>query len=247
MTGVDVPVPEIEAAIHQPTIIEISYIGELAYFSAIQTICFNRNTILAGASQGTGDLQKLNNFQIFMTLITDTGIQGQQKRLDDLQQCFTLLLPQYKMSIMPRGIFFNDVNTKKNFTLDERNFDAVREVIHKIGGLDNVTGGQNASFNPKGEKAAKIAAKIMAGRVKAAKSKGEKMSGNSGVLMRYVSILTVGVESMSLDKCINLTVYQLYDLIERYGLYVGWDLDIKSRLAGGKPNDKPDDWMKDIH
>ena len=62
-----------------------------------------------------------------------------------------------------------------------------------IGGLDNVTGGQNASFNPKGEKAAKIAAKIMAGRAKAAKSKGEKMSGNSGVLMRYVSILTVGV------------------------------------------------------
>lgn len=52
---------------------------------------------------------------------------------------------------------------------------------------------------------------------------------------------------MSLDKCINLTVYQLYDLIERYGLHVGWDLDIKSRLAGGKPDDKPDDWMKDIH
>lgn len=52
---------------------------------------------------------------------------------------------------------------------------------------------------------------------------------------------------MSLDKCINLTVYQLYDLIERYGLYVGWDLDIKSRLAGGKPDDKSDDWMKDIH
>lgn len=87
----------------------------------------------------------------------------------------------------------------------------------------------------------------MAGRIKAAKSKGEKVSGNSGVLMRYVSILTVGVESMSLDKCINLTVYQLYDLIERYGLHVGWDLDIKSRLAGGKPDDKPDDWMKDIH
>jgi len=29
-------------------------------------------------------------------------------------------------------------------------------------------------------------------------------------------------------------------------LYIGWDLDIRSRLAGASPDDKPDDWMKDI-
>jgi hypothetical protein len=52
---------------------------------------------------------------------------------------------------------------------------------------------------------------------------------------------------MSLTDCLNLTVYQLYDLIERYGLYISWDLDIRSRLAGGKPDSKPDDWMKNIH
>jgi len=42
-------------------------------------------------------------------------------------------------------------------------------------------------------------------------------------------------------------MFQLYDLIERYNLYINWDLDIRSRLAGGKPDSRPDNWMKNIH
>jgi len=30
-------------------------------------------------------------------------------------------------------------------------------------------------------------------------------------------------------------------------LWLNWDLDIKSRLAGGKPDEHPDNWMKNIH
>jgi hypothetical protein len=52
---------------------------------------------------------------------------------------------------------------------------------------------------------------------------------------------------MSLRDAIELTMYQLYDLMERYGLWVNWDLDIKSRLAGGKADKPVDNWMKQIH
>ena len=38
----------------------------------------------------------------------------------------------------------------------------------------------------------------------------------------------------------NLTVYQFYDLIDRYTLYINWDLDLRQRLAGGTPDSKPD-------
>jgi len=41
---------------------------------------------------------------------------------------------------------------------------------------------------------------------------------------------------MSISDCYNLTMYQLFDLVERYMLYINWDLDIRSRLAGGKPD-----------
>ena len=52
---------------------------------------------------------------------------------------------------------------------------------------------------------------------------------------------------MSLHDCVNLTMYQVYDLMERYSLYTAWDLDVRCRLAGGKPDTKPDDWTKNIH
>nr|DAZ72865.1 MAG TPA: hypothetical protein [Caudoviricetes sp.] len=42
-------------------------------------------------------------------------------------------------------------------------------------------------------------------------------------------------------------MYQLYDLVERYTLYLNWDLDIRQRLAGGTPDKPAENWMKNIH
>lgn len=242
MTGVDIPIPEIGTAIHQPTVKDISYMGELEYFSAMQLLCFDKNTIIASNPKGSSNLVVMNNFEIFMALINDPNIQTKQ---EDIISAFTILFPGYTVQFLPRGLFFNNVAIKHNFTMDERNFDSIREVLNEISGLRNATGNQNGGFNPKGELAAKIAAKLMRGRQRAASQKGEGSS--NGILARYVSILTVGLGSMSLNECLNLTIYQLYDLIERYGLWISWDLDIRSRLAGGKPDSKPDDWMKNIH
>ena len=52
---------------------------------------------------------------------------------------------------------------------------------------------------------------------------------------------------MSLEDCLDLTMYQMFDLIERYGMFMSWDLDIKARLAGAKGDGQPDNWMKPIH
>lgn len=246
MTGVDIPVIELQTTIHQPSIREISLIGEEEYFLALQLICFNRQVLLASqTAQGASSLSALNNFQIFMTLVANSSIQDSGKRKNTIEQLFMLFFPGYTAQFLPMGIFFNNTTTKHSFTLDENNFDNLQVILATVCGLNNTTGGQNSNYNPKGNKAAKIAAKLMKGRSEAARRRSS--GGNDGVLSRYVSILTIALESMSLDDCLNLTVYQLYDLIERYGLYVGWDLDIRSRLAGGKPDSKPDDWMKSLH
>jgi hypothetical protein len=80
-------------------------------------------------------------------------------------------------------------------------------------------------------------------RVAAQKDGGTTQSAFS----RYLSILTIGLGSMSLHNLTNCTMYQLYDLIERYILYINWDINIRTRLAGGKPDTQPEDWMKNIH
>ena len=241
MTGVNIPIPEIQAEIHQPSIKEISYLGEESYFLLLQLICFNKEAIIASNPQGELVLRAMNNFQIFMTLVGENAKNNGNYK-NDLINLFQLFFPGFNVQFLPNGIFFNNTELKKNFTINENNFDNLQSIILQISGLSSMASGKNAQYNPRGEKAAKIAAKLMRGRSKAA---GQKNEGT--ILDRYVSILTVGLNSMSLSECISMTIYQLFDLIERYGLYTAWDIDIRSRLAGGKPDDKPDDWMKSIH
>lgn len=243
IAGIDIPAIKLGLTIHQPTIKEISYIGEREYFSALQLLCFDKRVLLADDSKGTSNLLNKNNFEIFMTLINGPDATEQKNRILSV---FTLLLPAYQVQFLPRSIFCNSVSLNHNLVIDETNFDDLREIVKEIGGLNHAGSGTNGSYNPVGPMAAEIAAKLMRGRARAAQANSGD-SVNSSVLARYVSILTVGLQSMSLNDCLNLTIPQLYDLVERYNLYIGWDLDIRSRLAGGKPQDQPDDWMKNIH
>ena len=52
---------------------------------------------------------------------------------------------------------------------------------------------------------------------------------------------------MSPDTISSLTMFQLYDLVERYSLYQAWDIDMKARLAGAEGDSKVENWMKNIH
>lgn len=244
--GVDVPIPDLQLTIHQPSIKEISHIGELDYFSTIQLLCFDKNTIIAANPQGASHLSAMNDFQIFMALIDNPNREDKSKVQNNLINTFMLLFGGYTIQFLPNGlgIFMNNPSTKHQVVINDTNFDILKQSVTEVTAIRNSIGGENSIFNPKSKRAAEIAAKIMKGRAKAAADKGYNADG---VLGRYVSILTVGLQSMSLNDCLNLTIYQLYDLIERYSLYIGWDLDIRSRLAGGTPDSKPDDWMKDIH
>lgn len=240
MAGVDIAIPELQTSLHQPRIKEIAYLGEIEYFSVLSTFCFNKELLMAQNPQGASNLAPMSNFQIFMTMINEA--KAVQK--EDVLSVFTLLFPGYTAQFLPRSVFFVNTQTQHNFILDEKTFDFFQPIVREIGGYNNKAKDSELNYNPANEKAAAIAAKLMKGRAKVAELKGE---GQGGTLSKYVSILTVALQSMSLEDCLNLTIYQLYDLIERYMLYVNWDIDIRSRLAGASPENKPDNWMKNIH
>ena len=48
-------------------------------------------------------------------------------------------------------------------------------------------------------------------------------------------------------EAINLTIYQLYDLIERFSLWQNWDIDLRAKLAGSTDKRQVENWMKNIH
>ena len=67
MCGNDIPIPECQLTIHQPTLKEIAFIGETEFFTGIQTLCINKNML----TQGETLLENTNNFQIFMTVMQE--------------------------------------------------------------------------------------------------------------------------------------------------------------------------------
>ena len=233
MCGIDIPVPECQITVHQPRIQEIALLGEKDFFIGVSTFCVNKNML-----QDKGLLGNTNNFQIFMTIMSEE--ETADKKLA-VQQVATLFFPEYKINFTPRSIIFSGKGGM--ITVDENNFEPLQDALTAICCLRSGPGDQQ-SFNPANDKAAEIARKLMRGRQIVAEQKGET---NTSIFSQYLSILTVGLQSMSLQDMMNLTIFQLYDLIERYMLYINWDMDIRSRLAGAKPDSKPDNWMKNIH
>lgn len=234
MCGTDIPVPELQTTIHQPTIKEISYIGEQEFFIGLQTLSINKNMLV----QGNSVLESTTNFQIFMTIMKE---QETKDKKDAVINLFQLVFPGSQVIFTPMSILLNKEGQQT--LVDENNFDTLQEMIKQIFCVNSGPMDQ-ATFNPADEKARQIAEKLMRGRQRVAEQKGET---NSSAFGRYLSILTIGLNAMPLSEAMNLTMYQMYDLVERYTLYLNWDLDIRTRLAGGKPDSKPDDWMKNIH
>lgn len=234
MCGTDYPVPECQLVIHQPQIKEIAYIGEQDFFTGVQCLCLNKSMFVKDET----DLSNVNNFQIFMTIMSEKEAADKKAAV---QQVCTLFFPKYKVMFTPRSVLISGEG--QTMQIDESNFEYLQAALSNIccmktGPMDQTT------FNPGNAKAREIAEKLMRGRQRVAAQKGQS---NTSIFSQYLSILTVGLGSMSLQDMMNLTIFQLYDLVERYMLYINWDMDVRCRLAGGKPENQPDNWMKNIH
>lgn len=229
MSGIDIPVPECQVILHQPTIKEIAFIGNEDFFIGVQTLCLYKSMFVEDKKV----LEEINNFQIFMTVMNDKECADKKR---DVMQILTLLFPGAQILFTPRSLVIGSA------TIDANNFEFLQEALRLI--FCSKTGPMDQqAFNPADDKAREIAQKLMRGRQRVAAQKGES---NSCVFTQYISILTVALR-IPPQELLNCTMYQLYDLMERYSLYNAWDLDVRVRLAGGKPDSQPDNWMKNIH
>ena len=233
MCGADIPIPECQVVLHQPKMYEIALLGDEDFFTAIQTLCVNKNMI----TQGETLLTDTNNFQIFMMIMQEKEAKDKKEAV---LQLFPLIFPSYTVLLTPRSLLLQKEDN--SFLIDENNFEALQKVLQRVFCI-NTGPMETQSFNPSNQKAKEIADKLMRARQRVAAQKQEQGS----IFTQYISVLTVGLPSMSLSECEKLTMYQLFDLVERYMLYINWDLDIRSRLAGAKVEKQPENWMKKIH
>lgn len=234
ITGIPIPVPECQLSIKQPSLEEIAYIGEEDFFKGVQTLTLYKSMFV----QDKSVLDNISNFQIFMMVMGDKETVDKKKAV---KQVINLVMPDYKFTLTPQSLLFIDTQGETHI-VDQNNFDAFQEALRQIFCAKEGSMDQQA-FNPANEAAKEIAEKLMRGRQRVAALKG---NSNSSIFSRYLSILQVALH-ISIIELKKYTMYQIYDTFERYILNTNWDLDVRTRLAGGKPDSQPDNWMQEIH
>lgn len=234
-SGADIPFPQARLTIHQPTIKEISMIGENNFYMGCELLKFSKNSL---SIEDRNNLINQTNFDIIMTMLRN---QGNSSSPDSYNAMMVLLLlfPKYQIKLANEGILFIQDNEVMSIT--NQNYDAFREIFTAMFHLTD----ENKDYNPANGKAAEIAEKF-----RKAKQKRQKQSGTDSqqisILERYVSILSVG-EQKDKNLLVNYTVSQLFDEFERYQLKTSSDIYIQAKMAGATGMQEVDNWMKDFH
>ncbi len=236
MTGIDIPIPELSLTIHPPRIEEIAFMGENKFFNTVQYFCLDKDLLIKDKNVSLS----LTNFQIFMKVLE----QSQGNKKNAVQTFLALLFPQYSSVILPTSILLSGEDGS-NTHIEDQNFPTLQMYIKEILCVSSILQQDNIIYNPSNEEAKKIAEKFYEGRRKRAELNQDKQQQTS-VLARYLSILEIARVITPLEGP-KLTLFQLFDLMERYTAFLEWEIDKQVRLAGGTPDKPADNWMRDLH
>lgn len=243
LSGNDIPFPEAQISIHPPTIKDIGYIGEEAFFSGCELLNFSKDVL---SSEDKSHLENKDNFEVFMSIMKDKKTVAIQSNRISAMLVLSLIFPIYQISFLEDKIALikeNDNRENEEYYITKDNFEDFKKLLVAIFCLKR-NEAETPTYNPMGDRARKIAEKLQRGREKVAAIKNEVKK--IAVLSRYISILAVG-EHKDMNDLLQLTVYQLFDEFERFELKQSYDAYFKAKLAGAKDIDEVDNWMKDIH
>lgn len=236
---VDIPFKAARLIIHQPTIKQISYIGESNFFAGCQFLTFSKNLL---KQQDKKNLQDISDFEILMTIMKNDDI-AIKKSKNQMMQVLSLLFPQYKIIFLPMSIGLSKEG--QNCFINKDNFEEFRNIVSKMFCLSK-TKSKASKYNPGGPQATALVEKFKERERKLAeiRNRGKKETQVS-ILSLYISILAIGLQK---DKNVLLqyTVYQLFEEFHRFRMKESFDIYIQAKMAGAKDLEEVDNWMNDF-
>lgn len=238
LSGNDIPFPQGQVTIHQPTIKEIAYIGEESFFMGCQLLNFSKNIL---SKEDKTNLENVSNFEVLMSIMMDKSKSLQQQKLNVLM-VLTLLFPTRRIEYRDSSIVLTDNETGEFGLINKNNFEDFKQVLVEMFDLKTF---KDEEYNPAGDRARQIAEKLNERKRKLAELKkgdGEKID----ILGRYISILSVGLQK-DMNVLFGYTVYQLYDEFKRYEAKMSFDFYVQAKAAGAQDIKEVEDWMRDLH
>ena len=128
LSGNDIPFPGARVNIHQPTLKEIAYIGEEAFFTGCELLKFSKDIL---TNEDKISLSDYSDFHILMSIMCDKSAATQFNAASALL-VLEMLFPNYEVSFdMNNGIiFFLSRETKELCgSLNPTNFDAFKNIL----------------------------------------------------------------------------------------------------------------------
>lgn len=236
LSGNDIPFVPAQITIHQPTIREIAYLGEEAFFTGCQLLNFSKNIL---SEEDKVNLEERTNFDILIAILREQNAVMQKNR-NCVNMVLALIFPEYEISFEKDCIKLKKENEEHK--IDNSNYEEFKSITNSMFSFGNSKDSKQ-DFNPSGDLAKKIAEKLKKRHQKLAELKpAQKVD----ILSRYVSILTVGLQK-DINALLNYTTYQLFDEFKRYELKMGHDIYVQAKMAGAKDLKEVEDWMQDIH
>ena len=236
ITGEDIPFIEAQTIIHQPTMKEISLIGEESFLIGSKFLNFSKDIL---SEQDKKGLENRSDFEIFMSIM-----QAKDRRdiYNNVLMVLALLFPNCEIKITHNEILL--LQKEQGMTrINNENYDIFKDIINSRFDLGN-SELANGEYNPVDARASKIAEKLKKHKEKIAASKGQ--IDKIAIFSRYISILTVGLEK-NINDFNNYTVFQLMDEFKRYQKKQSFDMYVQAKMAGAKDLEEVDNWMDDIH
>ena len=249
VSGSDVPVPELQLVLHQPTIEEIGVIGEQKFYQALSIFNTSKEKIMKSYDEKIIDevertlvksrLSGKTNFDIIIEMV-----QSNPSYKFDIEMILLLVLPQFTFAIEERFILANSATREQPLLIHSENFDFLKDALMEIFCISGAGATEDNDYNPGNKAAEAIAEKLRQGREKAKKLNGGN-TDNISILGTYASRLAIGSNSLNILDTRKLTVFQLIDQMKVFGLWTQHNYSLQAALAGAKDVETVD-WLKNF-
>jgi hypothetical protein len=224
MSGVPIFLEEINLNINQPKIKDIAVLGEVQFYQGLSYFLMTKEKLKIDAD--------ISDFDLFMKIINQEN--SIQKDVSDI---FILIIDGLQ-SIKFYDTFIIVNVFGQECIIDEPKFSLIKETLVEVFCLENKEAVED--LNPANKQARDIAEKIKQRRLKLA---GDSKGKTDQIFAHLVSVLSIGSNTFNLEDCLNLTVFQIFNLIKRYFLYDEHQKQIQALLQGAKDIDLAE-WTK---
>lgn len=236
ISGVDIPFPQARLTIHQPTIKEISYIGEENFFLGCEILNYSQ------PEKDKKRLKNKTNFDIIMSILKSKDPSVLKSKVSAMM-VLSLMFPDYQISVDEKSIVL--VKEQEKFFLNNENQILFQEILQKMYRLTNT----KAEYKPQGDMAARISEQIAKGKQKVAALKAGNNKKEIKVLEQYLSILSVGLPE-DINILTQYTVYQLFEVYNRFMKKINYDAYFSMKMAGvkttnGQEIEEVSHWVED--